>query len=159
MRHTPTPAPLGRRVVFPFVFSPLALLAVAVGCQQNQGAGASAGTKRTATVTETQSASAPSDAQTASARQSAAPSRGGSSPANSVAPDRPDGGTDRRTQAQGQGLRNSFAFPTGDRATSVVMLEADTPQQVRVGQPYNYTLRLTNLTDTPVHGVSVYDAT
>jgi uncharacterized repeat protein (TIGR01451 family) len=28
---------------------------------------------------------------------------------------------------------------------------------VRVGQPYNYTVRVTNLTDTPLHGVQVQD--
>ena len=38
-----------------------------------------------------------------------------------------------------------------DRQTSVLMLEAQTPEQVCVGQPYTYTLRLTNLTDASLH--------
>lgn len=56
----------------------------------------------------------------------------------------------------GQGMvRFTLAYPTGARESSVLLLEADGPEQVRVGQPFNYTLRVTNLTDTPLHGVVV----
>jgi len=79
-------------------------------------------------------------------------SRGGDSPAR-LASSR-DGGTDRINVAPGQ-TRSILAFPTGDRATSIVQLEAVGPEEVRVGQPYNYTLRVTNLTDTPLHEVRV----
>ncbi|MDB5297005.1 MAG: hypothetical protein JWO31_2988 [Phycisphaerales bacterium] len=80
-------------------------------------------------------------------------SRGGSSPAVAVG-DRKDGGTDRARVANGQAMY-TLAFPTGDRATSVVQLDATGPEQVRLGQPYNYNLRVTNLTDTPLHDVRV----
>lgn len=80
--------------------------------------------------------------------------RGGDSPAN-VRTGR-DGGADRR-QAGGQ-FQYTLAYPTGERETSVLLLEVDTPQQVRVGRPYNYSVRVTNLTDTPLHGVQVRDA-
>jgi uncharacterized repeat protein (TIGR01451 family) len=56
-------------------------------------------------------------------------------------------------------MRQSLAFPTGDRRTSSVLLEAQMPDEVRVGQPYTYTLRVTNLTDTPLHNVRVRDVT
>jgi uncharacterized repeat protein (TIGR01451 family) len=53
--------------------------------------------------------------------------------------------------------RNVLAFPTGDQKSSVVQLEAIAPEQVRVGQSYTYTLKVTNLTDAPLHGVVVRD--
>jgi uncharacterized repeat protein (TIGR01451 family) len=91
--------------------------------------------------------------------------RGGASPASDTIVGRRDGGTDRVRAASssdeargGEGaLRHTLAFPTGDRRTSLLMLEADAPEQVRVGQQYSYTLRVTNLTDTPLHGVEVRD--
>jgi uncharacterized repeat protein (TIGR01451 family) len=96
--------------------------------------------------------------------------RGGSSPADTSVVGRRDGGTDRARVARAaaaadrdlappaQGtLRNTLAYPTGDRNTSLVMLTVDAPEQVRVGQPYQYTLRVANLTDTPLHGVQVRD--
>src|SRR3712207_7887219 len=52
----------------------------------------------------------------------------------------------RSRVANGQS-QSTLAFPTGDRATSIVLLEATGPEQVRLGQPYNYNLRVTNLTD------------
>jgi uncharacterized repeat protein (TIGR01451 family) len=106
----------------------------------------------------------------------AADDRGGRSPASESVVGRRDGGTDRVRTARGEvagdarsgrnpsgtagangALVHSLAYPTGDRATSVLMLEAEAPQQVRVGQPYSYNLRVTNLTDTPLHGVEVRD--
>src|SRR3954469_6651511 len=89
--------------------------------------------------------------------------RGGASPASDTIVGRRDGGTDRVRVAGeesrgGEGmLRHSLGYPTGDRRTSLLMLEAEAPDQVRVGQPYTYTLRVTNLTDTPLHDVEVRD--
>lgn len=82
-----------------------------------------------------------------------AASRGGDSPAVTAA-GRPDGGTDKTGAGAGK-ARNTLMFPTGDRATSLIALEATGPEQVRVGQPYNYDLKVTNLTDTPLHDVKV----
>lgn len=80
-------------------------------------------------------------------------SRGGDSPAR-LASAR-DGGTDEIPVGKGQ-TRSILAFPTGDRDTSIVQLEAVGPEEVRLGQPYNYTLRVTNLTDTPLHNVRIH---
>lgn len=85
--------------------------------------------------------------------QSSNTTRGGDSPAE-LASGRRDGGTDRTRTGDGN-IRSILAFPTGDRATSIVQLEAVGPEQVRVGQPYNYSLTITNLTDTPLHDVRV----
>ena len=67
---------------------------------------------------------------------------------------RSDRVTDRTRVANGQS-QSTLAFPTGDRATSIVLLEATGPEQVRLGQPYNYNLRVTNLTDAPLNDVRV----
>ncbi|HYE21076.1 MAG TPA: CARDB domain-containing protein [Tepidisphaeraceae bacterium] len=93
--------------------------------------------------------------------------RGGPSPARDSIIGHRDGGTDRTRAARpaaardpnapAGSLRHTLAYPTGDRQTSLVMLEVDAPDQVRVGQPYNYQMRITNLTDTPLHDVRVRD--
>jgi len=51
----------------------------------------------------------------------------------------------------------TMAFPTGDRATSVILLECMTPAEVRVGVPYDYEMRVTNLTNMTVEDVTVTD--
>ena len=70
-----------------------------------------------------------------------------------------DRSADPRSGASAAGgpIGQSLAFPTGDRRTSAVLLEAQVPEEVRVGHPYTYTLRVTNLTDTPLHSVRVRD--
>lgn len=65
------------------------------------------------------------------------------------------GGGNRR-DARGQS-QYTLAYPTGERDSSLLLLEVASPQQVRVGQPYNYTVRVTNLTDAALHGVQVRD--
>ena len=62
-----------------------------------------------------------------------------------------------RTGSGSGAMRPALAFPTGDQRTSAVLLEALVPEEVRVGQPYKYTLRVTNLTDSPLHNVRVQD--
>ena len=39
----------------------------------------------------------------------------------------------------------SMAFPTGDRASSDLLIEENVPREARVGQPYRYQLKVTNL--------------
>jgi uncharacterized repeat protein (TIGR01451 family) len=46
-----------------------------------------------------------------------------------------------------------LAFPTGNRDTSVVLLEQISPAEARVGVPYAYEVRVTNLTKLPITGV------
>ncbi len=52
-------------------------------------------------------------------------------------------------------VTRAFAFPTGDRETSVVLLEKSFPRQARLGRPYRYELKVTNLTDAPLTAVVV----
>jgi Domain of unknown function DUF11 len=49
------------------------------------------------------------------------------------------------------------AYPTGDRHTSVVLLESGTPAEVSAGTRYEYVLRVTNLTDQNLDHVVVMD--
>lgn len=48
-----------------------------------------------------------------------------------------------------------MAFPTGEVATSAVLLSVVTPQEVRAGQPYTYQLHVTNLTSGTLQSVNV----
>jgi uncharacterized repeat protein (TIGR01451 family) len=49
--------------------------------------------------------------------------------------------------------RTQYAYPTGDRATSVILLERVGPAEVRVNENYAYTLILTNLTGTEIKDI------
>jgi uncharacterized repeat protein (TIGR01451 family) len=49
------------------------------------------------------------------------------------------------------------AYPTGDKRTSVVVLESGTPGEVSVGVPYDYVLRVTNISDMNLEHVVVVD--
>jgi uncharacterized repeat protein (TIGR01451 family) len=51
--------------------------------------------------------------------------------------------------------RVSMSFPTGNRNSSDLMVEQIGAREVRVGQPYTYQIRVTNLTDQPLTGVIV----
>lgn len=53
---------------------------------------------------------------------------------------------DDQTRAQNQGESLSLAYPTGDRATSALLVEVTAPKEVQVGRNFNYTIRVTNLT-------------
>ena len=64
-------------------------------------------------------------------------------------------GTTQKTKIDEGTVWASHAFPTGRKSTSAVMLERGTPAQVPVGQPYEYELRVTNLTDHPLEDVVV----
>jgi uncharacterized repeat protein (TIGR01451 family) len=52
-------------------------------------------------------------------------------------------------------VMESLAYPTGDRKTSALLLEKMGAKQVRMGQPYEYQLKVTNLTDAPLGGVMI----
>lgn len=56
---------------------------------------------------------------------------------------------------EGDMTRSTLAFPTGNRETSAILLEKVAPEQVRVGQPYEYKIIVTNLTKQPVGGVMI----
>ncbi|QQS09624.1 MAG: DUF11 domain-containing protein [Phycisphaerales bacterium] len=58
----------------------------------------------------------------------------------------------------GRGMVTSaMAFPTGDRTTSVLLLERDFPNEVRLNQPFSYTMKVTNLTRNSLNDVVVRD--
>jgi uncharacterized repeat protein (TIGR01451 family) len=48
-----------------------------------------------------------------------------------------------------------LAFPTGDRATSIIMIEQTGEPQVRVNRPYEYRVTVTNLTNAMLSDVDV----
>jgi uncharacterized repeat protein (TIGR01451 family) len=48
-----------------------------------------------------------------------------------------------------------LAFPTGDRATSIILIEQTGEPQVRVNRPYEYRVTVTNLTDAMLSDVDV----
>jgi len=52
-------------------------------------------------------------------------------------------------------MRHALAVPTGDRRTSTVLVEQLLPQEARLNRPYDYKIRVTNLTDAPLAGVTV----
>jgi uncharacterized repeat protein (TIGR01451 family) len=52
-------------------------------------------------------------------------------------------------------VRNALAVPTGDLSTSTVLVEKFGPGEARLNRPYDYRIRVTNLTDTPLAGVVV----
>jgi hypothetical protein len=52
-------------------------------------------------------------------------------------------------------VRNALAVPTGDLSTSSVLVEKFGPGEARLNRPYDYRIRVTNLTDTPLAGVVV----
>ena len=60
-----------------------------------------------------------------------------------------------QTAKEGDTTRQFIMYPTGQRDTSVLMIEKAGPAEVRAGQPYNYQIRLTNLTAAPLAGVSL----
>lgn len=51
--------------------------------------------------------------------------------------------------------RMAMAFPTGNRNSSDLMVEQIGAREVRVGQPYTYQIRVTNLTDQTLSGVII----
>lgn len=53
--------------------------------------------------------------------------------------------------------QSAQAFPTGNRQSSFLLVEKLGPAQVRTNEPFEYTLRVTNLTDQPLEHVVVYD--
>jgi len=91
-----------------------------------------------------------SQSKAAPEEREAVATRGGEGEATPAAGRRQAGDSAQAASAQA-----SMAFPTGDRATSTVLLTATNPGQVRVGQQYTYNLTVTNLTDAPLHNVAV----
>jgi uncharacterized repeat protein (TIGR01451 family) len=55
-------------------------------------------------------------------------------------------------------LRGSLAYPTGDRATSSLLLEKAVPAEIVAGKPYDYELKVTNLTRQTLENVEIVES-
>jgi uncharacterized repeat protein (TIGR01451 family) len=53
--------------------------------------------------------------------------------------------------------RGSMAFPTGLRESSGLLIEKTVPAEVLVGQKFDYAYKVSNLTDYPIHMVTLSD--
>lgn len=63
----------------------------------------------------------------------------------------------QEVEGGGQWQRFELAYPTGSRETSALLVEKVVPRSVRAGQPYTYSIRVTNLTDAPLANVVIDD--
>jgi uncharacterized repeat protein (TIGR01451 family) len=59
-----------------------------------------------------------------------------------------EAGESKNASASEQGTPSprALAYPTGDKSTSVLLIEANPPEKVMMGQEYQYEIKLTNLT-------------
>jgi uncharacterized repeat protein (TIGR01451 family) len=64
-----------------------------------------------------------------------------------------------RSVREGDKTRFSMAYPTGERNSSVMLVEKTLPSQVRVGQPFEYDIKVTNLTDATLDDVRIQEQT
>jgi uncharacterized repeat protein (TIGR01451 family) len=54
-------------------------------------------------------------------------------------------------------VRGSMAFPTGVRESSGLLIEKTVPAEVLAGQQFDYSYKVSNLTDYPIHMVTLTD--
>lgn len=68
-----------------------------------------------------------------------------------------------RTRGEGErhGDRTRFtmAYPTGERQSSVLLIEKTVPNQVRLNQPFQYEIKVTNIADTTLDDVRIREET
>ena len=62
-----------------------------------------------------------------------------------------------RVSREGDRVRYTMAYPTGDRDSSVMLVEKTLPSQVRVGQPFEYEVKVTNITDATLDDVRIQE--
>lgn len=76
-----------------------------------------------------------------------------------AAPAKPAASTQATRSTSGDGMITSEMFyPTGDRATSGLWIQKIVPAEVRAGQPFDYFIKATNLTNNKLTDVVVSDA-
>ncbi len=80
----------------------------------------------------------------------------GQSQAKKEAPAPADTACPART-VKGDLVTSSMAVPTGDRSTSVLLLERTAPAEVTLGKTYEYTIDVINLTDCALDSVIITD--
>ena len=66
---------------------------------------------------------------------------------------------DRPAERSGDRQRFAMAYPTGDRKSSVLLVEKTVPSQVRLNQPFQYEIRVTNITDATLDDVRIREQT
>ena len=66
---------------------------------------------------------------------------------------------ERQGERTGDRQRFSMAYPTGDRKSSVLLVEKTVPNQVRLNQPFQYEIRVTNITDATLDDVRIREST
>ena len=64
-------------------------------------------------------------------------------------------GTRAEGEQQGDRTRFTMAYPTGDRNSSVLLVEKTVPNQVRLSQPFQYEIKVTNITNATLDDVRV----
>ncbi len=69
----------------------------------------------------------------------------------------PKPATTSTTVAGSTSAQHKLAYPTGSEATSVLLVEKITPEEVAVGKPFDYTIVVTNLTEMELVDVRVTD--
>src|SRR3954469_10868169 len=62
-------------------------------------------------------------------------------------------------ERQGDRTRFTMAYPTGDRRTSQLLVEKTVPNQVRLNQPFQYEIRVTNVSDATLDDVRIREET
>lgn len=62
-------------------------------------------------------------------------------------------GSQAAANAQTRQIQREHAYPTGNKATSMILIQRITPEEVRLGQPYEYTVNLVNLTNAEIKDV------
>ena len=67
--------------------------------------------------------------------------------------------TGARATREGDRTRYTMAYPTGDRDSSVMLVEKTLPSQVRLGQPFEYDIKVTNITDATLDDVRIQEQT
>ncbi len=55
-------------------------------------------------------------------------------------------------------VTSAMAYPTGSRATSALLVEKTTPGEIRLNRPFDYVVRVTNLTEETLNRVVLLDA-
>jgi uncharacterized repeat protein (TIGR01451 family) len=62
-------------------------------------------------------------------------------------------------ERQGERTRFTMAYPTGDRQSSVLLVEKTVPNQVRLNAPFQYDIKVTNITDATLDDVRIREET
>ncbi|MCC7170910.1 MAG: DUF11 domain-containing protein [Planctomycetes bacterium] len=124
------------------------------GCSEQQTV-----TKPNKTSTAAAKSGANAGASTASTSETATSSNTSTSApaATETAKPAPAASSSTSMSTMSGGATATRAFPTGDRATSAILLEKSAPDEVMVGESFDVRMNVTNLTQNRLDGVVVSD--